>query len=197
MDRQNQKKSNRTKKAFHTAFLVLYKKNCIENISIQQLAESAGFSRATFYAYYDSIYDLLEEIEQDFLKELKPYFSLDNQNPINDGNPYPDMVVWFDYFKKNIDDATVLLNKDLSFLNKLSNRLRSDIDLLMKADGCPNDYPREYMLEYMVEGTIKILRNWLGQEATISPEKMAYNSNLLRKKWWDSRTSLNQNYTRG
>lgn len=192
MPKKKLKKAITTKKTFKAAFIKLYRTTRLENISIQKLSELAGFSRGTFYTYYQDIYDLLEEVESELLAEWGPYFNWEdyqNNDSGRRGDPYPSMVRWYDYCQKNKDALIALMGPtgDPSFWHKVRLRLREDIRLLMQTDGAPKDAPNEFMLEYMVDGTLSILRYWLENDTKYSAEQMAYNANLLRKKWWESR----------
>ncbi|MGN1155087.1 MAG: TetR/AcrR family transcriptional regulator, partial [Agathobacter sp.] len=42
----------------------------IHQIQVKALAAELGIGRSTFYAYYDSVYDLLQEIEDDFFANI-------------------------------------------------------------------------------------------------------------------------------
>ena len=54
-------KSMSTKGNFITAFWQLYEDKRIEKISIRELCQVAGYNRATFYAHFKDIYDLVDK----------------------------------------------------------------------------------------------------------------------------------------
>lgn len=64
-------KSKNTEKEFITAFWHLYEKKPIEKISINQLAITAGYNRATFYNHFEDIYALFHEAVHEILLPLK------------------------------------------------------------------------------------------------------------------------------
>ncbi len=47
----------------------LYAQKPIEKISIKEITELAGYNRGTFYLYYNDVYDLLHQIEEEILGE--------------------------------------------------------------------------------------------------------------------------------
>lgn len=61
----------RTKQALMDSFWDLYKERRIEQITIKEIAAKAGFYRSTFYEYFGSVYDVLEEIEENLIAEFK------------------------------------------------------------------------------------------------------------------------------
>ena len=52
------------------AFLDLYSEHPIEKISVKLLTETAGVNRGTFYDHYTDIYDLLNQIETEFISNV-------------------------------------------------------------------------------------------------------------------------------
>lgn len=61
----------RTKKALANALLDLMEKKPIELITTTELCKAADINRNTFYVYYSSPADLLSEIEETLLKEMR------------------------------------------------------------------------------------------------------------------------------
>lgn len=60
-----------TKQLLQGALLALMAKKPIGSITIKELCGAAGVGRGTFYAHYCDIYALLEEIEDEMLKEFE------------------------------------------------------------------------------------------------------------------------------
>ena len=65
--------NNNTKNKIKMAFLDLYKEKNIEKISIKEITDAANIYRGTFYYYFDDIYFLLNELENDFFDEIKDF----------------------------------------------------------------------------------------------------------------------------
>ncbi len=63
--------SEQTKKAFQNSFLELYAKNSISSITVGAITKKAGYNRCTFYNYYTDINNLLEDIENTMLSEIR------------------------------------------------------------------------------------------------------------------------------
>ena len=60
----------KTKRLIRNTFLELAQKKPIEKITIRELAEKAEISKPTFYAHYDTIYDLLDELEDEVINNI-------------------------------------------------------------------------------------------------------------------------------
>ncbi|MFN8494844.1 MAG: TetR/AcrR family transcriptional regulator [Caldilineaceae bacterium] len=53
------------------AFWSLYRQKKIEQISIKEITDKAGYNRSTFYEYFVDIYDLLEQLEAALLTHMR------------------------------------------------------------------------------------------------------------------------------
>lgn len=60
-----------TKSTIEDTFLSLLEKKDIGTISVTEICEKADVNRATFYRYYLDIYDLLKNIQDSFVNEIK------------------------------------------------------------------------------------------------------------------------------
>ena len=63
--------SVKTKRLIKNTFIqMLSEKKEIGKISVSELVERAEISRATFYAHFDDIYDVVEEFEREIIDEF-------------------------------------------------------------------------------------------------------------------------------
>ena len=53
------------------ALLELMLEKGLDHITAKELAERAGIGRSTFYVHYESVYDALQEIEDDFFEGMQ------------------------------------------------------------------------------------------------------------------------------
>ncbi len=63
-------RTERTKKSIANAFLELRKQKPIEKITVKELAELAYINKATFYTHYHDIYDLTDQLENEFMESI-------------------------------------------------------------------------------------------------------------------------------
>ena len=63
--------TEQTKRNLRTAFWSLYAQKPLEKISVREITALAGYNRGTFYLYYQDVYDLLNQIEDELLDELQ------------------------------------------------------------------------------------------------------------------------------
>ena len=63
-------RTERTKRSIANAFLELRKQKPIEKITVKELAELAYINKATFYTHFRDIYDLADQMENDFMESI-------------------------------------------------------------------------------------------------------------------------------
>ena len=63
-------RTERTKRSITNAFLELRKQKSIEKITVKELAELAYINKATFYTHYHDIYDLSDQLEDEFMDSI-------------------------------------------------------------------------------------------------------------------------------
>ena len=59
-----------TRKDFVRAFCDLFQERPIEKITVKEISARAGYSRVTFYHYFQDPYDLLKQIEEEFIRNF-------------------------------------------------------------------------------------------------------------------------------
>lgn len=63
-------RTERTKRSITTAFLELRKQKPLEKITVKELSELAFINKATFYTHYRDIYDLADQMENEFMESI-------------------------------------------------------------------------------------------------------------------------------
>ena len=63
-------RTERTRRSITSAFLELRKQKAIEKITVKELAELAYINKATFYTHYHDIYDLSDQLENEFMDSV-------------------------------------------------------------------------------------------------------------------------------
>ena len=63
-------RTERTRRSITNAFLELRKQKTIEKITVKELAELAYINKATFYTHYHDIYDLSDQLENEFMDSV-------------------------------------------------------------------------------------------------------------------------------
>ena len=159
-----------TKQIIKDSFWELYKEKKIENITVKDITQKAGFNRTTFYAYFTDVYDVLEQIEDDLMP------GTEHLPPIDATREYSDDFLRniITIYEKNSAYFSVLLseNGDPRFALKLKTVFKS---MMMDAiENRVNTSPEEmdYALEFFVGGTLSIVKHWYDQGKNIPMQQI-------------------------
>ena len=171
---ENKKEDRRTKytkMVLREALIDLMKEQHVSKVTVKELCARADINRSTFYAHYHDQYDLLQQLEQGVLADLKDY--LRDQNPAGaDGDFQKTLVGICSYAKKNAALFEVLLsdNCDISFQNDVVAISRF-MNLGYSADLDPRLF--SYLEAMSAEGAISAVKKWLHDGTPESSEYMA------------------------
>lgn len=171
--------NNNTKNKIKMAFLDLYKEKNIEKISIKEITDAANIYRGTFYYYFDDIYFLLNELENDFFDEIKDFTPkvLDflNSNDIDSFSKILD-----DFFTKNksLIDLFLIKKPNPNLIKKVKESSKS---FVLKSFGiceCDLSLEQEFLLEYISSASLSMWIMWMENNQNINPHDLI---NLLKK----------------
>ncbi|MDY4748012.1 MAG: TetR/AcrR family transcriptional regulator [Candidatus Fimisoma sp.] len=111
-----------TRNTFIEAFCELYKTRPMEKITVKELVQKAGYSRATFYNYFKDAYELLEHIENEFIASLLDTIT---SNISNHDNFDSFVHVFVELVKSKEAYLNLFMNSsnNLSFIEKLKGKL--------------------------------------------------------------------------
>ena len=158
-----------TRKDFIYAFCEYYKERPIDKITVKEISEKAGYSRVTFYNYFKDPYDLLNQIEEEFVSNLTTAIS-DNieQDKVLDNFLYTFNTL----INENEMYSQILLNNsnNLSFTKRLQDIV---IPLALKSfKMAPDNKSATYAFEFYIAGVISMIVSWMKNQRDISIEEL-------------------------
>ena len=159
--------TKKTRQAFVDAFCAIYAHKPIEKISIQEIANVAGYNRSTFYQYFADIYELLSHTEDILLYYIK-------EGLAKQGNSTHAMRGALDCLESpaHLSLFTALLGDygSAHFLERLKRELPLE-ELAL-------DFPEHtaispYLIEFYMSTALSLFRFWFRQEKDLPPEELA------------------------
>ena len=158
--------TEQTKQKFMNVFCDLYCQKPIEKISIQEIANKSGYNRSTFYQYFTDIYELLDVIENNILKEVKMSLSTkkDSDTGIREALHCMKSEEHFLALK-------ALLGSYGSghFLERLKREIPFD---KLKITFSESDSLSPYLIEFYISTSLSLFRLWLQRGKDLSPEEL-------------------------
>ena len=162
--------TEQTKQNLMDAFWSYYARKKIEQITVKQITEKAGYNRGTFYEYFSDVYDVLEQIENALIPKIDELPPL--QNPASETGMVQ-LNLFIKLYEKNNRYYAVLLgeNGDPAFAGKLKRAVKPMLGAAFFSDGISR-VETDYLLEIMLSAMIGILGYWFEQNQNLPAEKL-------------------------
>lgn len=180
-------KTEQTKADIREAFWRLYADSPIEKVSVRQVCELAGYNRATFYLYFQDIYDLLESIEAELLAGMTACVESCMQRLEKSNGKLALMAALKEvivFYERNKRYIVVLLGPqgDPSFTIRLKDALKPLWRrYVITQTGDHTEQELDLMLEYTLSGTLFMVSRWLAEPGDISAVeigKLVYDTSI-------------------
>ncbi|MGE5630616.1 MAG: TetR/AcrR family transcriptional regulator [Caulobacteraceae bacterium] len=184
----NDRRAIRTKKLIRNALSELIEEKGSGNISITDLTTRADINRGTFYLHYTDKYDLLEQVENEVMQELKEHAQVASFVDVLNANfvdsidsankPMSFMINIFEYLKENSKFMKAILGPkgDPKFHTKLKKFIEASIfgSQMVKVFKPENMLvPEAYFASYILSAHLGVIQQWLESGMEKSPEEMS------------------------
>lgn len=175
---RSRKKTDRrvikTKKAIRNAFAKLLSEKDMNDITIKDIADVADINRKTFYNYYNGVYQLINEIEDEIVGSLEEALKgIEIRKCIQNS---------YIIFKK----LTLIINRDMDFYGNLL-KMRANANLISKITASLKFEVKKNFLEqiemenkkldiiadYAVSGMITVYQSWFNSDRSMSIEEVS------------------------
>ncbi|MCL2441064.1 MAG: TetR/AcrR family transcriptional regulator C-terminal domain-containing protein [Treponema sp.] len=175
---ENNRNVRRTKLALRNSLIELMKNKSILRISVKEICDTADVGRSTFYAHYESHYNLLEDIENESLSIFEEKLSMDQ--PLRKYNNQEISLKFektLQFIADNTSSIQILLseNGDLSFQRKFIRRLVNYFKNAKKhyTDNLIDEKTSECYTVFVIHGAIALIQHWLTNGMHISISDLA------------------------
>lgn len=168
--KQENQRTRLTRRLLREGLLELLKEKPVEYITVKELCELAELNRSTFYAYYNDVPALYQEMGSELARALLEHIRAINQGGGVDTEPM------LTYIRDNRELFRLLVYRD-EYLNANQPVQRQIIegyfdiapDLILPC--APEE--REYFLQYLYMGGTGIIHRWVQNDCDLPPEQVA------------------------
>ena len=172
---KNDKRSRKSRQAIKDAFKEMVLTQEMSHIVIKELAEKADVNRKTFYLHYTDVYNVLEDVEDELLEDIKSIFGKFDMNKIKT-DPYPLLLAISDgvsgseneTFNKLLFSSTISGN----FMRKIKDMLKKELFDSYKFT-VANSMKANIILSFIVSGVVDCYRDWYLSDRSESLEELA------------------------
>jgi len=167
------------------AFLELYEEHPLKEITVERLAQKAGYSRAAFYRYYHSSAEVLGDLENDALPAQQSRYIVDHRENITSRIF---IELYLDYFKQMQEPLRIMLSRDErgDFYQKLAGTIfPAFYAYLEHAHNLPPE-DLDRMTAYLVESKMNQLESWSHKPDRPLDEYMRMPLETIEKEFWQN-----------
>ena len=172
---KDNRSTRRTRSAIREALTEMLALKPVGKITVQELIDRANICRTTFYAHYEDIYDLLSEVEDDILSEIREGLEGLDQAPIRVEEQYPAIEAVVEVYARheklirllngpNGDPACDARLQDTIY--EVTRQLRR----IKEGDAFDEERHRLYSC-YVISGGISVLNRMISANLPIDPKE--------------------------
>ena len=158
-ERKPDRRVAKTERSIRSALADLLMEKELRSITVQELADKADIHRVTVYKHYMDVYDIYEQIEQDFLEQTKEMLLK---------SASADDAFYKELFKYILENEKAL---KMAFSPHNTEHLRDKLSA-MSQDLCRRKWEKywhgkpvgaktEMVISYHVNGSLSILSDWI------------------------------------
>ena len=161
------KKRNRTQKALHDSLAELLLEKPIKNIKVQELTDRAGIHRLTFYKYYQDIYDLYEQMQQNLIADMG-YLMIEHNH--EEGEIFYKHLIEYVDANRNVFRVLFNLNPSYQMYYHFMIALEEKGKLIWLSSQVVSDQlaHADYFVHYHTSGCMAIVARWVNSGFTES-----------------------------
>lgn len=155
----------KTEKQVCDTLIALMKQKPFSAIKVSELTREAGISRSTFYVYFESIEDVLQMVEDDFLSHLT------DEKDVRKDYDMGTVAANFSYVRDNMDTFETLTgpNGDPYFAMRIGNRSKRVFYNMVSDKNSPlTDTQLAMINEYNQAGKMRVFRWWSEHKNEVS-----------------------------
>ena len=166
----------KTKTAIYEALVELMQKKNLNSITVTELAAAANINRKTFYTYYSTVNDVLDEVINELISSLKDlmYAMSEDYNMLSPQT----LFAFLNTIMSDVDIVRALFTSDNG--NMLFNKLQKALQETLLKELIDNDIkmnipPEQYPLisSFVAGGMIYVYYEWITNPNGTSLDEMA------------------------
>ena len=162
---KDNRSTRRTRNAIREAMTEMLAVKPLGKITVQELIDRANICRTTFYAHYEDIYDLLDEVENDILTEIREGLEELDQAPIRVEEQYPAIEAVVEVYARHENLIRILNgpNGDPGFDTRLQDTIYEvtrQLRSIKEGEAFNEERHRLYSC-YVISGGISVLNRLL------------------------------------
>ena len=164
--------------------MALLKERPLKSIPVTELAELADVNRATFYVHFQDVYDMFDQVKEEFCNICRELVDAHGEELArNENRPFLEDI--FSYFETNEDAFAIVFgdNADGAFLGDVIDVVRdSSLEAVERRERDQGLTPNRdralgmalcnYQFDFIAGGIVSMLKSWLASDRRESIDTM-------------------------
>ncbi len=168
--------TEQTRRNLMNGFWKLYKDEAITKITISKICDAANYERTTFYRYFNDIHDILSQLENEIIQNIK-------EDIKNSNRQSKQRQIFFEGFKKFTDKygeyITIFYeNGNKSFYNRFKELVKEDVYNYLNFN-ISDEKQKEFVFEFMFSSLISSYDYWYNNQDMMSLEDFVKFANSI------------------
>ncbi|MCK0471302.1 TetR/AcrR family transcriptional regulator [Halalkalibacter sp. APA_J-10(15)] len=162
-----------TRMVLKNSLIELLQDKPINMISVKEICQMADINRSTFYAHYTDLYDLLKQLEEEIIQDIKG--TLTSYTYTKEEDSLAVTIKLLEYIAEHSNSCQTLFSEhgSPSFQNEVIHIAQDcAIDQWVTYNNIPS-HIAEYISLFMVNGSIRVIQQWLKNGMDQPPKEMA------------------------
>ena len=176
-EKKEDRRVRRTQAALRQSLTALLSEKGLREITVKELTERADVNRGTFYTYYQDIYDMVQQLEDELFEEFEAVISAYPVATMHGGEDiYRILRDVLAFLRRNADFCTILIGngKDSSFIERLKALVYEKVDAEWgQLYQFPTPRMRAVTMAFLVGGVIGMIQAWIANGWQETPEELA------------------------
>lgn len=171
MEKRENQRVMLSKRLIKESLTRLLETESIHKLSVRALCEEAGINRSTFYKYYCSPYDVLAEMEEELLDNVRR--ALDKEKAATDRERIEALCA---YFERYMPSVRVLVgnNVDPSFPERLFNLPQVRQMILERLGDRCDEEEQNFVYVFIISGIYHLVQEWVLSDSRKSFTEVAF-----------------------
>lgn len=174
-----------TKRLLRESLISLLEQKELSKISVTELCENAGINRTTFYRYYGSQFDVLEEMGYEMaekIRDLGKSHSKDGERTLKE-----QVTEICHYLQENRREAVLVLQNfsaDSRVIQEIFRyRIIDQPQYLEFIQSC-DETTRDLLNTFMLNGIYSLIRKWLIEDIEKTAEEIGCLAKQIAQEGW-------------
>lgn len=169
----NDRRVRKTNRILREKLISLLEYKDINEITVKELTEAADINRSTFYFYYEDVYDMVRQMQNE-IYDVFYETVIRSDEEVEGAAAYVLYIKRFlDFCKKNEMQCKFVLKNDVNneLMNRIKNAVRQHIPDSSKVFSLTS--PARYLTTFAVSGIAGVVVEWIEEGMIVSTTDMA------------------------